>query len=314
MADTDVIKFFNRYTGQVEQEQVYGAGWMRWTYGNPLGRLALEAFIKRPFFSRWYGWRMNRPASRRKVIPFIRDFGVDVSEFAAAPETFRTFNEFFFRRLKPGARPIAPDPAVVFPADGRHLGFPDASKIDGVFVKGQRFELAQLLGDAQLAARYADGPLVLSRLCPVDYHRFHFPLAGTPSATQQLNGPLYSVNPVALRRHLAYLWENRRTLTRLATEKLGTVLLLEIGATNVGSIVQTFEPGRRVAKGEEKGYFQFGGSSTLLLFEPGRVRLADDLVAQSRNGRELYARVGDRLGTVACAEEHSDEFDKENKP
>lgn len=300
MAESDVIKFFNRYTARVEQEQVYGAAWMRWTYCNPFGRLALEALVKRPLFSRWYGWRMNRSVSRRKVLPFIRTYGLDVNEFADSPESFRSFNEFFYRRLKPEARPVDSDSnAVVFPADGRHLGFPDAAKIEGVFVKGQRFDLARLLGDAELAKRYAHGTVVLSRLCPVDYHRFHFPLAGQTSETILLNGPLYSVNPIALRRKLSYLWENRRTLSMLKTEQFGTVLLLEIGATNVGSIVQTCQPGKQVAKGDEKGYFEFGGSSTLLVFEPGRVRLADDLVEQSSNQCELYARVGDRLGTAA---------------
>ena len=300
MAETDVIKFYNRYTQRLEQEQVYGAAWMRWTYCNPFGRLALEALVKRPIFSQWYGWRMNRPVSRRKVRPFIQTYALDVNEFADAPDSFRSFNEFFYRRLKPGARPVDPAPeAVVFPADGRHLGFQDASKIAGVFVKGQRFDIARLLGDTELAARYERGAVVLSRLCPVDYHRFHFPLAGKPSATSLLNGPLYSVNPIALRRNLRYLWENRRTLTTLETEKFGTVLLLEIGATNVGSIMQTYQPGTPIAKGDEKGYFRFGGSSTLLLFEPGRVRLADDLVEQSRNQCELYARVGDRLGMAS---------------
>jgi phosphatidylserine decarboxylase len=300
MAETDVIKFFNRSTGRVEQEQVYGAAWMRWTYCNPFGRLALEVLVKRPLFSRWYGWRMDRSVSRRKVLPFIRTYGLDVNEFADPPESFRSFNEFFYRRLKPGARPIDVDPAaVVFPADGRHLGFPDASKIEGVFVKGQRFDLARLIGDEELAKRYERGTVVLSRLCPVDYHRFHFPLAGGASETRLLNGPLYSVNPIALRRNLGYLWENRRTITTLATQEFGTVLLLEIGATNVGSIVQTYRPETTVAKGEEKGYFCFGGSSTLLLFEPGRVQLAADLLEQSRNQTELYARVGDRLGTAA---------------
>jgi phosphatidylserine decarboxylase len=299
MAKPDVIQFFNRYTQGIEQERVYGAEWMRWTYGNPFGRLALELLVKRPFFSRWYGWRMNRRASARKILPFIRTYGLNVSEFADPPYSFRTFNEFFYRRLKSDARPVDPEPhAVVFPADARHLGFADASQINGVFVKGQKFELPRLLGDAELASRYARATVVLSRLCPVDYHRFHFPLAGKASATILLNGPLYSVNPIALRRNLAYLWENRRTLTMLTTEHFGTVLLLEIGATNVGSIKQTFRPGA-VAKGDEKGYFEFGGSSTLLLFEPGRVQLAEDLLERSRHQTELYARVGDRLGVTA---------------
>lgn len=301
MAESHVIHYFNRYTQRIEEEKVYGAGWMRWTYCNPFGRLALETFVKRPLFSRWYGWRMNRAASRSKIEPFIRTYNLDPTEFADAADSYRTFNEFFYRRLHAKARPIDPDPnAIVFPADARHLGFADASKIEGVFVKGQRFNLPKLLRDDELAKRYAHGTVVLSRLCPVDYHRFHFPATGHASPTLLLNGPLYSVNPIALRRNLSYLWENRRTLTTLETDNLGTVLMMEIGATNVGSVVQTFEPNTRVTKGAEKGYFQFGGSSTLLLFEPGRIQLAEDLLHHSQQQTELYARIGDRLGTVIC--------------
>jgi phosphatidylserine decarboxylase len=297
MAEPEAIEYFNRYTQRVEREQVYGAAWMRWTYHHPFGRLALETLVKRPVFSRWYGWRMNRPASRHKVGPFIREFGINPAEFAEPPDSFRSFNEFFYRRLKPAARPVDPDPGVVvFPADARHLGFPDASQIDGVFVKGQRFQLAHLLGDAELARDYERGTVVLSRLCPVDYHRFHFPVTGRASPARLLPGPLYSVNPIALRRRLDYLWQNRRCLTVIETPSLGRVLMLEIGATNVGSIVQTYAADSAVAKGAEKGYFAFGGSSTLLLFEPGRVELATDLVESTRQRRELYARVGDRLG------------------
>lgn len=299
MADTEAIEFFNRYTGKVEREQVYGAAWLNWTYGNPLGKLALEMVAKRAFFSRWYGWRMDQAASKAKVLPFIKEFGVDVTEFAAAPESYQTFNDFFYRTLKPMARPVdAAADSVVFPADGRHLGFQDVSQADGVFVKGQRFDVKALVGDGKLAERYAKGTLVLSRLCPVDYHRFHFTAAGVPSETKLLNGPLYSVNPIALKQRLAYLWENRRWLTVLETEKFGRVLLLEIGATNVGSAVQTYQAGKAVAKGDEKGYFKFGGSSTIAIFEPGRIKLAEDLVENSRQCRELYARVGDGMGAA----------------
>ena len=166
-----------------------------------------------------------------------------------------------------------------------------------MFVKGQQFDIPALLGDAALAARYREGTLVLSRLCPVDYHRFHFPCAGVPGAPRLINGPLYSVSPIALRRRLAYLWENKRVVTELVTPQFGTVLCLEIGATNVGSIVQSFTRGAAVEKGAEKGYFKFGGSSTITIFEPGRVKLADDLVAHSAEQRELYARMGDVMGT-----------------
>ena len=293
----DTIEFFNRYSDRIETERVYGLGWLRFIYGNPLGLLTLELVAKRAWFSRWYGWRMNRPASRAKIAPFIAEYGLDVGEFQKRPEEFASFNDFFYRQLKPGARPVDAAPeSLVFPADGRHLGLPDLSRVDGIFVKGQRFDLATLVGDAALAERFRHGAAVMSRLCPVDYHRFHFPAAGVPSEPRLINGPLYSVSPLALRRNVAYLWQNKRVLTQLETRDFGLVLLLEIGATNVGSIVQTFTPGKAVAKGEEKGCFEFGGSSTIVLFEPGRVKLADDLVANTQQCRELYARVGDRLG------------------
>lgn len=294
------IRFLNRHTGQIEQEAVYGECFLRWTYGSPAGALALHALVKRAAFSSWYGRRMNDPATKANIEPFIRKYGLDPAEFTIPPEQFSNFNEFFYRRLKPGARPIDADPDVaVFPADGRHLGFERASDIAGVFVKGQTFDLTALLGDAALADRYRNGTLVLSRLCPVDYHRFHFPVAGTPGASRLIPGPLFSVSPIALRRRLSYLWTNKRTVTLLESPDFGTVVLLEIGATCVGSILQTYQPGNPVQKGTEKGYFAFGGSSTITIFEPGRVRLESDLTAVSSQQTELYSRIGTPMARLA---------------
>ena len=294
------IRYYNRSTQSFETEQVYGEGFLRWTYGSPLGAIALHAFVKRPFFSAWYGWRMNAAKSAARIDPFIQRYSVDATEFADPPDSFASFNEFFYRKLKPAARPIEPDPSrIVFPADGRHLGFQRASSIDSVFVKGQKFDLTALLGDEKLAKRFADGALVLSRLCPVDYHRYHFPCAGIPSATHTIQGPLFSVSPIALREKLSYLWTNKRSITQLETPDLGTVLLLEIGATCVGEIHQTFKPGTAVEKGAEKGYFAFGGSSTITIFEPGAVKLDADLLEQSSNQTELYARMGEAMASKA---------------
>ncbi|HAO95080.1 MAG TPA: phosphatidylserine decarboxylase, partial [Verrucomicrobiales bacterium] len=136
---------------------------------------------------------MGRPASRALVAPFIKEFGLDASEFADPQESFKSFNEFFIRKLKPEARPFDPDPeAVTFPCDGRHLGFPNISEITSVFVKGQRFSLASLLGASELSNRFARGSLVLSRLCPTDYHRFHFPDSGRVLASWRIPGALHS--------------------------------------------------------------------------------------------------------------------------
>jgi phosphatidylserine decarboxylase len=292
----DTIQYFNRYTGKVETEDVYGGHFLRWTYGNPIGRLSLHTLVKRAAFSRWYGWRMDNPKSRSRVQPFIEKFKLNAAEFADPTESYCTFNEFFFRKLKPEARPIAADPnAAVFPADARHLGFQNISKIEGIFVKGAVFDLATLLQDRALATRFHEGAMVLSRLCPVDYHRYHFPVSGVAGSPRIMNGPLFSVNPIALRRNIRIFTENKRALTEIDSREFGKVLMLEVGATCVGSFEYTYKPGP-VVKGAEKGFFRFGGSSTITIFEPNRIVLSSDLVEKSKEGMELYARIGDVMG------------------
>lgn len=292
------IEVFNRYTRRMEREQVLGEGYLRFIYGNPLGRLALHALVKRALFSRWYGWVQNRAASVRAIDPFVRQYGIDMKAFSMPEGGFGSFNEFFYRRLSEGARPVCEGATVAFPADGRHSGWQDASQMEGVFVKGQQFDLPALLGSAELAERYARGSVVLSRLCPTDYHRFHFVAGGVPTATQRIEGVLASVSPYCLRRRLGWLWANKRERNLLDTEEVGAVLTLVIGATCVGSIYQTYVPGNPVTKGAEQGYFAFGGSTVMTFFEPGRVRLAADLLENTARQIETYAHQGDEMGTV----------------
>ncbi|MFA6959128.1 MAG: phosphatidylserine decarboxylase [Opitutaceae bacterium] len=293
------IRFYNRYTQQTETELVYGEKWLRWTYETALGGLSVWALIKRAVFSHWYGWRMDRPISAQKVLPFIADYDLDVEEFAKSPLDFKSFNQFFYRGLKQSARPIAAgDDVAVFPADGRHLVFPDVDKADGFYVKGAKFSLAELFGDEALAREFAGGAMVISRLCPVDYHRFHFPVAGVPTEPKLINGYLYSVSPIALRRNVGYLVQNKRALTLVNDTCFGRVAMFEVGATCVGTIKNMFVEGRPVAKGDEKGLFTFGGSCVITVFQKGRIRFDDDVVTQSAHHVETYARMGDQLGVA----------------
>jgi phosphatidylserine decarboxylase len=244
---------------------------------------------------------MSQPASRVRVLPFIEKFGISREEMAGQAEFFPTFNAFFARKLKPSARPIAPDAnAIVFPADGRHFAIPDIAASDGIFVKGVPFDLRALLRDDALAEKFANGSMIISRLCPVDYHRFHFPCDGVPGEAHLINGPLYSVNPIALRQRPTILWENKRYLVRHQTDIAGEVLLLEVGATCVGTVKQTYRPGEAVRKGREMGYFIFGGSCFITIFEPGRVKLSPDLLEHSAQQREVYAKIGDIAATVVA--------------
>ncbi len=196
----------------------------------------------------------DQPKSREKVLPFIEEFGVDPDEFVDHPEDFCTFNEFFFRKLKAGVRPIAGGGDVAcFPADGRHFGLQDLSTTSGIFAKGQRLQLAELLGDSDLAQRYREGTAVISRLCPVDYHRFHFPVSGTAGEPRLINGQLFSVSPIALRLDLSILWRNKRTLTKIESATFGEVLMIEVGATCVGGPCKPSPPAGRWGRATRKG-------------------------------------------------------------
>lgn len=235
--------------------------------------------------------------SRRKIIPFIRDFDVDPKEFEKRPEEFYSFNDFFIRKLKKSSRPLEADAKIaILPADGRYLAVQDLSQMDRFYVKGQSFDLVEFLKDELLAEEYKDGTFVFARLCPTDYHRFHFPFDCTPSQACLIKGFLYSVNPIALRKRLQILWENKRVLTTLLSEEFGKVLFIEIGATNVGSIKQTFTPLKPCKKGDEKGYFEFGGSSIVMLFKKGSILLDEDLVHYAREAMEVRGLFGESLG------------------
>ena len=293
----DPIEYFDRHSKQKLIEQVYGEKWLNRIYGNPIGRLVLWLAVKRSWFSRWYGYRMSKPKSRRLISGFISKYGLDVSEFAEEEDSFHSFNDFFVRRLNPSARPISQaDDVAIFPADGRHMGFQDLSDLEGVFVKGQSFDLKSLFGSEEAAAPFEQGSLIISRLCPMDYHRFHYPSAGKASAPTLINGGLSSVNPIALRRDLSIFWQNKRNLSYIETDGFGRIASFEVGATCVGSMTYGQSLPGFVEKGDEKGFFSFGGSSVLTLFEPNRILLAEDLLEHSAHNRELYARMGEPMG------------------
>lgn len=283
----------------IVKEAVYGEQALRWTYETWLGRLCLESVVKRPLFSALYGRWADRKRSAREIAPFIERFRLDPSEFVDSPDDFKTFNEFFYRRLRPEVRPTHPDSkSVAFPADGRHLLVPDLSAQSPIWAKGRRLPLADLLGSTKLASKFSGGSALISRLCPTDYHRFHFPLGGFAQAPRLLGDWLYSVNPIALRRNLNYLIENKRMITEITDSPVGDYLFLEVGATNVGSICQSIEAPAKVDKGMEKGYFKFGGSMTILIFPGGTFQASEDLVEFSDRGIEVYARCGDSAGEV----------------
>lgn len=295
-------RYIDRKSRQEMTEKVYGKFYIDLLYGTSwfskvLSSLVLPLFSHINFLSKLYGAIQKSRLSKKKIKPFIQKFHVDTSEFLDPVDSFQSFNDFFIRKLKPEARPIAPgNDIAVLPADGRYLVYENIQKVDGFFVKGKKFSLETLLKSSELAHKYAQGSMVIARLAPVDYHRFHFPVSCHPEEPQQINGPLFSVNPRALKKHVNILAENKRVITPLRTENFGPVLFIEVGATYVGSIHQTFIPHKLMVKGAEKGYFSFGGSSLILLFEPFCIEFDRDLIEASHRRIEVLGQMGQSLG------------------
>jgi phosphatidylserine decarboxylase len=296
------IRYIDRQTKKEETEMVYGNFFIELLYGNfwisrIISFLILPVITRISFLSQFYGFFQRSSLSKFKIRPFIEKFKVDTSEFLEPVDSFCCFNDFFIRKLNPSCRPIANgNDVAILPADARYLVYANFQTTDGIVVKGKKFSLEKLLKSSNLAHKYTQGSVVLARLCPVDYHRFHFPCNGVPEASKVINGPLYSVNPLSLKRNIQILNENKRVITTFHTKSFGTVLYIEIGATHVGSVHQTFTAGEYYAKGDEKGFFSFGGSCIILLFEPFRIQFDQDLIDASHRKIEVRGLYGQPLG------------------
>ena len=289
----DPIQYYERESGQLKTEKVAGEKWLVWLYYNPIGEATLWALAKRKLVSSIYGNRMDRTSSAKMIQPFIEDFDIDMS--VAQKKEFSNFNDFFTRKLKADARPVdTSSTVVVSPADGKVLAYTDISN-SWFIVKGVRFDVSSFLDNPDLAQKYHDGTLLIIRLAPVDYHRFHFPVSGNISTNKKIDGDYYSVNPFALRKKAEIFCLNKREYSILSNSLFGDVVIAEVGATMVGSIEQTYK-GSSVNKGEEKGYFKFGGSTVVLLFEKSKIHIDEDLLNNTAKGYETSVKMGERIG------------------
>lgn len=287
-----VTRYIERTDGSLRVERVYGDFVMKLLYGTKAGQLATGRWVVHPALSRVVGFWQDTPMSTRRLAEFVRHYGIDMTESVKQVPQFKTFNEFFTRKLRPECRPFNRELDILAsPADGRVLVVPELTSDLELEVKSVRYSIRRLLAGVIDPTEFDGGSAIVIRLCPVDYHRFHFPDGGNAHAAVGVPGKLHSVNPVALATRLDIFGENKRAVTRFDSDGFGTIGIVEVGALCVGTIVQTYHPGR-VERGTEKGMFKFGGSTIVMLFGAKRVRFDDDLVANSAKGYETRVLVG----------------------
>ena len=259
------------------------------------GRCLLQLLI-RPGVSKALGAFLDTGLSRHLVAPFVKTTKLDLSDY---PErAYQSFNDFFTRHINDGRRTVDMDPnALIAPCDGKLTVYPITA--EGLFdIKHSVYTVKDLLRDEELAREFEGGTCLIFRLTPDDFHRYSFMDDGSVLETKTLPGVLHTVRPIAFRRYGVFS-ENAREYAVLETEHFGKVIQMEVGALFVGRIVNREVSGFR--RGEEKGKFEFGGSTVILLLQKGTAVIDEELLENTRSGLESVVRLGNRIG---CREEN----------
>ncbi|MCL2576806.1 MAG: phosphatidylserine decarboxylase [Defluviitaleaceae bacterium] len=278
--------------GQLEQERICPERLMRLIYENPVGGAGLLWLVKRKAVSRLYGLYCRTKLSAKGIPQFIEKYGVDMT---GCHGTYKNFAQFFARE-KMGVEFPKEAHVLGSPCEGLVSIFSDIKPAQIIAAKGTDFSLEELFADAKLAQEYSGGTMVSIRLTPANYHRMHFFDAGVVTSTRLIKGDLYSVSPLALNRVVKLYCRNKRALIQFSTENFDDAVLVEVGATFVGSIVHCFEEGERVNRGDVASYFKPGGSLVLLFLKKGTFKPNPDLILRTIEGVETKIPIGESLG------------------
>ncbi|KAI8579592.1 hypothetical protein K450DRAFT_241742 [Umbelopsis ramanniana AG] len=301
-SDNANILVQDRLTGQIIEEKmaVYVRLGMRLLYRgskNAVHSKRAQKILQNMSIKQ--GKRFDAPESAADIPAFIQFHKLDMGEVLDPVDSFKTFNEFFYRKLKVDARPCdkPEDPKIaVSAADCRMMTFATIDDATKLWIKGQEFSVGKLLGDEELGKTYTGGALAIFRLAPQDYHRFHSPVDGVVSEPRHISGQYYTVNPMAIRTTLDVYGENVRSILTIDSPEFGKVAVACIGAMMVGSIGITAKPGSTIKRTDELGYFAFGGSTLVVVWPPGKIEFDKDLLQNAQERLETLTRVGQHIG------------------
>lgn len=270
---------------------------LNFLYRNKFGGLILR-MINRRWLSKLAGRYLDGRLSRRKIKKYISKHGIDMSQFIE--EDYKSFNAFFTRRIRPELRPFDHDPAaLVSPCDAKLSAYEIS---DGLTfnIKGYDYTVESLLKNAELAEEFKGGLCLVFRLTVTDYHRYFCFDGGVASGNTFIKGRLHTVQPIALENRRVFT-ENCREYTVLDTDNFGKAVQVEVGAMMVGRIVNKIKEGR-FERGDEKGMFEFGGSTVVLLLKNGVADIDEEFFANTRNDCETVVKCGEKIGKRAVCD------------
>lgn len=264
---------------------------LKFLYKNSFGRIILKV-ITLPFVSSLVGAYMNSGLSKGRIDKFIRTNGINMEDYEKAE--FKSFNEFFTRKIKAEKRPFPKEKSVLFsPCDGKLSAY-KISKDTVLPVKGSSYTISQLLDNPDLAKEYEGGSCLVFRLAVDDYHRYCYIDNGTKTDNVKIKGKLHTVQPIALNMMPVFV-QNSREYTVLHTENFGDVVQIEVGALCVGKIKNHHGSGK-ITAGQEKGMFLFGGSTIILLIHKDEAEIQQEFFKNTENSLETIVKMGEPIG------------------
>lgn len=282
---------YNRETKQTYLEKQYKNNELLFLYTTFWGRFLLRLFISNRYFSRILAYPNKAKRSIHKIEPFIKEYSIDPNDYIK--KDYKSFNDFFIRKVVEDKRPIdLSEDSLISIADSKLTTYTIDSSLQ-LDIKGSLYTLSSLLKSSDLAKSYANGMCLIFRLTVDDYHRYCFLDDGNIILQKTINGKLHSVGPISSSKVNVYN-ENYRKYSLLQTSNFGQVIQVEVGALLVGKIIN--HDIDSFTKGTEKGYFEFGGSTIILIFKEGTVYIDDDIIQHSRKGIEIKVKYGEKIG------------------
>lgn len=286
------MKYIDLQGNKIEKETMQDR-LLREIYTSSVGRGVMKLLVN-PMISSIGGLVLNSKLSTLLIPAFIKKNEINMEDYVE--QYYNSYNQFFMRQIKKELRPIDErEEAIVSPSDGKATAYRISDKLV-VTIKNSKYTVASLLRNKELAKQYKGGYLVIVRLTVDDYHRYCYPVDGCKSKNIHINGILHTVNPIA-NDYVKIYKENSREYTVIKTKKFGDVTQMEVGALMVGKI-SNYHQELEITKGQEKGRFEFGGSSIVLLLDSNKVKIDEDLLNNTEDGYETMIQMGQAIGYI----------------
>jgi len=291
----DFNTVYDRKNNKYYEEKIYKYKQLNFYYNTFIGRIILK-FVTLRYSWKVYGWYMDSKFSIKKIEEFIKLGKIDMSDYEK--KEYKSFNEFFSRKILPDKRPIDMNPNTLISIADSKVRYAKITPDMRLKIKNSMYSVNDLLKNKELAEKYIDGDCLILRLTVSDYHRYCYLDNGTQGKNKKIKGVLHTVNSISQDRYKIYA-QNSREYAILDTENFGQVVQIEVGALQVGRI-KNFHESNKFVKGEEKGLFEFGGSTIILLFEKGRVQIDKDIIENSLKDIETKVIMGEKIGVKVC--------------